>query len=380
MVAWPWVAPVTLAQAQTLVVEGQLTNATPGGGAVAGVRIVFHQESASAHRDLETAADPEGRFRFEGIVFDPDFAYGVSAHYQGATYGMDIDLSGGSPFPIVLTVYDAVSSDEVLSASTASVLFASVDKASQTIVALEIVKIANGSDRTYVPGPEPMKLLRFGLPPGAEGLQVDTPLPGADFAQVDRGFALLASVPPGEHEVMFTYRFPYSARAASFAKSFAYGVGHLRVLAPNEVLTLSSSQLGTPQAITIGQRAYQLLEASDLPRDARISIDLAGLPQASLSDRIGQRLKGMRAEYVAPASLSVLMVIVIGYALWRRGRDRRQGVAGGLDPISSEDERHTLGRMLAELDDSFQAGGLPEEEYQRRRTVLGRRLASLTRS
>ena len=65
--------------------------------------------------------------------------------------------------------------------------------------ALEIVNVVNIGDRTYVPGPEPMNLLRFGLPAGSSELQIDTQLIAADALQVDRGFALTANVPPVEH-------------------------------------------------------------------------------------------------------------------------------------------------------------------------------------
>ena len=89
--------------------------------------------------------------------------------------------------------------------------------------ALEIVNVVNASDRTYVPGAEPMNLLRFGLPPGAKGLQIDTSLVGADAIQVDRGFAVPANIPPGEHEVMFAYHFGYEGQSVTLDKSYLYG-------------------------------------------------------------------------------------------------------------------------------------------------------------
>ena len=319
-----WYAPVTLAQQPPLEVQGQVTNATQGARSVSGVTVVLHQESPTASQTQETTTDEEGRFSFEGVVFDPDSIYGVSVRFQGALYVQDIDLSSGSPPPLSLTVYDTSDDDGVLSASSASVLFAWADKSAQVVSALEIVKIVNGSDRTYVPGPEPMNLLRFGLPPGAQGLQVDTALAGADFVQVDRGFALLASVPPGEHEVLYAYEFPYSGTEVTFIKSLAYGAESLRVLAPEEVMGLSSGQLGNPEPVTIGGRLYQLLEATDLPRGARIPLRLDGLPEPSLGERIGQGFDDIRFEYAAPVGLGLFMAMLIAYALWRRATERRR--------------------------------------------------------
>ncbi len=370
-------APVALAQGETIVIEGRVTNGTPGGGAVSGLTIILHQESATSHVDLESVTNDEGRFRFEDIAFDAATSYGVSTRYQNALYGQDLEASNGVFAPVALAVYEAAQDQELLSALSVSLLLAEADSGSQTISALEIVTIANDSEYTYVAGSDPMSLLRFGLPTGAEELTVDTRLPGADYVQVDRGFALLASVPPGEHEVMFAYRFPYSGTDTTFTKSLPYGASRLRVMAPYEVLTLSSDQLGDPESVEIGERPYQLLEALELPRGTQISLGLSDLVEASLGDRIGRGARGIRLEYAASIGLALLMVLVIAYAVWRRSRSRQQPVALEASADSAVDDEHqTVRGMLVDLARSFRAGHLSEEEYQRRRRVLASRLAS----
>ena len=371
------VTPAAYGQEQPLVVQGRVANATPGGSSVEGLTAVLHEESSTRHDHLETTTDVDGRFGFDGIMFDPMVAYGVSVRYQGALYGTDLDLSGGSPANVPLTVYDGSSSDEMLSVSSASVLFARVDQSTQTVAALEIMRIVNDSDLAYVPGPKPMDLLRFGLPAGAQGLQVDSALLGADFVQVDRGFGLVASVPPGEHEVMLSYQFPYSESRFAFEKSFPYGAKYLRVLAPSDVLELSSGELGNAQAVIIGERPYELLEARDLGPGARVSVDLEGLPTRPLTARVGRRLDGVRLEYVAPVGLGLFMLVLIAYALKKRSNERRQRLHE-TPAAEINEERRTVIQMIADLEHSLQAGTLDESEYRRIRVVLDSRLGSLT--
>ena len=326
LVGWLGNSGIADAQEQPIVIEGQVTNGTPDGGGVEGLTVVLHLENETGHDHLEATADAGGGFRFDGVAFDPTVAYGVSVSYQGALYGRDVDLSGGSPAPLSLTLYDSSTDDAALSVASASVLFARADESAGEVVALEIVRVANGSDYTYVPGQGPMNLLRFGLPPGARGLQVDTQLPGADFVQVDLGFGFLAGIPPGEHEVMFTYRFPYSGAEQVFNKSFLYGAESLRVLAPEEVLKLSSDQMDGPKTIIIGERPYQLLEAGGLERGARISVALGRLPQPSMADSWRRRLDRVHFEYAAPIGLGLFMVGLIAFALARRSN--RRGTTG----------------------------------------------------
>ena len=280
------------------VVEGRVVNGTAGGDSVSDVAVMLHQESATRHDDLRSTTDNQGRFLFEEIVYHPDTTYGVSVVYQGGLYGSDLQLSEGSPPPVSLTVYEAADSQTSLTVSSASVLFAQVDGPTQTLWALEIVRVHNDTDRTYVPGPEPMRLLRFSLPPGTRGLQVDTDLMGSDVLQVDRGFALTASVPPGEHEVMYAYQFPYAGSVDVFVKSFPYGAGSVRVLAPTGLMQLSSELLEGPEIVTIGGRPLPALKldrsAAQLPHLFGAYGASRGLAERPSGPTGGRRALGIR--------------------------------------------------------------------------------------
>ena len=314
---WVWRAPLSLAQQDPLVVQGRVVNRTTGGGGVSGLTLVFEDSPAFQHR-LETTADETGRFRFSDVAYNPAAVYILSVTYQGAMYRLGVDLSNGSQTGVELTIYDAVDDDQVLSASSASVLFSGVDKSTGMVSVLEIVRILNDSDRTYVPGPQPMKLVRFGLPGGATGLTVDTSIAPADFVQVDRGFALLSSVPPGEHEIMYAYEFPYQGREGTWTRSFNYGSAGLRVLAPRGLIELSSPQLDGPEEIIVGERPYLLLQASGIERGTQVDLKLSGLPQPSVLDRVSRSLDSVRLEYTAVVGLAMLMIALLAYGVLRR--------------------------------------------------------------
>ena len=374
---------VAHAQSQLRTVEGIVRNATSGGGSVSEQTVTLHRVTSIGFDDLTTKTDSAGAFSFVNFEYDPAVSYGVSVRYQDAIYGTDLDLSGGSPEPVVLTVYDGTSDDGIVSAGSASLLLADADPADQTLGALEIIRLVNRSDRTYVPGEGVMELLRFGLPPGASDLVLDTPLIGADYVQVDRGFALLASVPPGEHEVMFSYRFPYEASKFTLEKSYRYGAGKMRVLAPEEVVSISVQSLGPPNPVTIGERQYQVVEAEGLTRGAAVSIDLDGLPMASAGQRIGSRFPDLRFEYTAPAVLVVLMIGLLIYgAVWKTQRAIPSGHAifkdGSLQ--SDDDESAVIRTMIDDLNVRYQSGTLDETDYRQRLRVLNARLTELARS
>lgn len=372
---------VAYAQSQLRTVEGVVRNATPEGGAVSEQTVTLHRVTSAGFDDLTTTTDAAGTFSFTDFEYNPAVSYGVSVRYQEAIYGTDLDLSAGSPEPVVLTVYDGTTDDGIVSAGSASLLIADADPSDQTLGALEIIRLVNTSNMTYVPGQGVMELLRFGLPPGASDLVLDTPLIGADYVQVDRGFALLASVPPGDHEIMFSYRFPYEASSFTLEKSYRYGADKVRILAPEEVVTISIPSLGEPDPVTIGERQYQVVEGEGLTRGAAVSIDVDGLPMASAGQQIGSRLPELRFEYTATAMLVALMIGLLVYgAVWKtRKTDQSVNASDASDSFrSDDDERAVIGTMIDDLNLRYESGSLTESDYRQRLRVLNARLTSLS--
>lgn len=366
------------AQEAGLSVEGQVVNGTAAGGPVEGLTVVLHQESPTSHVDLEAKTDATGHFRFDNITFDAATAYGASVDYKGAIYGLDLDLSSGSPDLVQINIFEPLQDDSILEATAVSILFAQTDKASETIWVLEIVQLRNSSDRAYMPGPEPMQLMRFGLPPGAGELEVDTSIRPADIFQVELGFALSASVPPGEHEILYGYKFPYSDTSYLLEKNLPYGAGQLRIVAPEGVLNFTAGPLGNPQPTSIGGQSYEVLEVNDVPKGTRIAIELTGLPQPSFGERAGRAIDSMRWELAAPVALGVLLAGVAGFVLLRARRPRVPGPSQA-EPVSVADEREAVLGMIAGLDKEKEDGLVGEEDYRRRRGLLTNKLVEMRR-
>lgn len=310
--------PQATAQQPPVTVSGRIVNATAPSNAIAGLPVTLHMQTIETQDSATALTDANGRFQFPDIPVDPALTYAVSVRYQDALYGAQINLRDGNPPPITIKVYEAAYDLDIIRVDSASLLFADTDRAAQTIAALEIVKVVNDSDRTFIPGSQgPMSLLRFGLPPGSEGLQVDTRLLGADIVQVDRGFAVLGSVPPGAHDIMFTYTFPYDGAETTIAKSFPFGANSLRVLSPQETLSIHSADIGAAQPVNIGERPYRLIEASDIERGRRISVRLADLPRATPADRASRALAAIPYRYAPPAILTAFLISLIIFALTR---------------------------------------------------------------
>lgn len=373
----PAKAPTALAQepppGDPITVTGRVVNGTADGGAVAGITVVFHHNTVEELGEIDAVAGADGSFEFPGVVYDPAKAYGVSVVYKGALYGINLDLSLGQPEPIELAIYEPIHSDEILRASLVSVLINIVDPTSEVLSVLEIVRLVNDTDLAYVSGPEPMQIIRFALPEGATNLQVDSSLLVADIFQVDRGFGVSASVPPGVHEVLYSYDFAYSGSTEEVVRNLRYGADLLRVVIPRQVAALIAPSIGEPGEVDIGEQPYNVLEVAGVPKNHELTFTLTGLPVPGFGDRVVNTLDGIRWELTAPIALGVLAAAAVAFVLWRNRRaGPRLALEGG--PV---DERELVLGMIADLDQRRREDDLSEEEYRRRRSILTGRLAAL---
>lgn len=364
------------AQEQTLVIEGAITNGTAEGGDVGGLTVSLYQVRVDGREVIDAVTDDDGGFSFDGIEYDSTTGYGISTVYQDVSYGQDLDLSEGAPDPITITVYDASQDDSIISVASASLLLAGVDAETGTISALEIIAVENRSDHAFVPGAEPMLLLRFGLPPGATGLEVDAGIVNMEVAQIDRGFALFANVPPGEFPLMFSYSFPYDGDSASIEKSYRYGAGNVRMLAPIGMMSIASNELGAPSSISLGEQQYNLIEANDFERGAAVTLRMSGLPTNSLGSRVSSEVSGIRFEYAPPVALGAMMAVLLVYAVFWRGRgDRLESAQDTAEETAQE--REVVHRMIEELEYRHGSGEIGEGAFRRRVSALNARLARL---
>ena len=368
--------PVNAQDAEQLrTVVGQVVNGTANSLPPFDITVTLHSQTVDAYNEVSTTTDTKGNFLFEGIAVDPQALYGVTVSHTEVIYGTDIDLRSESLPPVTVTIYETSEDISVLGVSNASLFISEVDKVERDIYALEIVNVVNKGDRTYVPGAEPMNLLRFGLPDGAQGLQVDTGLVGADVIQVDRGFAITANVPPGDHEVMFAYYFGYDGNTAAFEKSYLYGADNVRVLVPYEIGELSSADLGDPSNVLIGDKNYQLIEVIDVPEQTRAMLEISSLPQTTFWDRVTATVKDVPYELVVPGGLGLMMLSLIAFALLRPSRlvETLSDSDGG----STECVRADLIEKIARLEAAFDKGAISEESYQHRLRELTSQLGVL---
>ena len=189
-------------------------------------------------------------------------------------------------------------------------------------------------------------------------------------------------MPPGEHSVDFAYNFPYQGGSLEFRNSLPQGAAIFQILVPERFASLEIGGLTPRPPVGIGDEIYRAWEGRDIAAGAGVQLRFDGLPQPGVLARVGSTLAGGNFWITAiPSAMGAVLLAFLLLGVLRRHRPST-AVAGVTPefPDGQQDgaQRAELVAALATLDERYQAGGLEEEDYQRRRAALVDRALGIT--
>ena len=368
-----------------ITVVGRVINGTTGEFAPRDVEVTLHVIETNGTLDASTASTAgDGTFVFTGVPVVNDSVYAVAVRHQEVLYSTRLDTAGLGD-PVELTIYDGNDDLGPLQIDAQVLLISAADGDSRTLSAFEVVSVVNQGDHTFLPDlerPAGMKFLRFGLPTGASKPEVASDLAGGNIIDVGTGFALTAPVPPGAHRVTYSYRIGYEGSKLDLTHSFPMGAGAFRLLLAEGLADLQDPGLLTRvEPVQVEGRSYQAWVGEELTPGSRIQVEVAGLPQPSAFERLGEALvDGPYLKIGIPSAVGFVFSLILMYVvLFRRSAQvstvtvlPSSGVPALLTGAGTEmvDERWSLVNQIAELDDLFQQGAIEQADFQQQRQEL----------
>jgi len=370
-------------QGQELVtVRGQLVNGTQGADIPSGATVMLHAFAPGAQgmATTETTTDQSGGFRFEDVTPNGDIGYAISTEYAGMPYTTLIGPQDVESL-IELVVYETTQDLSVIVVQHHALIISDVSQEDRQIGALEFISLTNTSDRTLLPdlskvGQGQFSFMRFSLPAGATDFDIQSDLVGGEVIPVGTGFGLTTPVTPGEHSLNFSFKFPYTGDSFSYRQSLLQGADTYQVLIPRRFSQIQVGNLESRPDLEVEDLVYRVWEGQNFAPGQGLTIELTNLPQPSLLARLGRQVAGGEFWLLAiPISLGVVLALVVLYTGFRPPRMATASGAGVLPRSSSNAPgRQALVREIASLDQRFQSGQVPQEDYQFQRTALKKRI------
>lgn len=359
------------------VLKGKVQNKTPGGAGVSNITLTLHtylNDTEQSAAGATTTTDAQGNFTFSGLNTDPSYSYEITIDdYQGAQYtGSTVTFAKDETQKSAdMTVWDSTTSDAAISVDISHIV---ISPQQGSLMIMEFYNFKNSGDKSYVGTkqvtPDGLKeTLRFTLPPEATEIEYGMGL--MDCCVVINQGALLdtMAVEPGIKEISFAYRVNYSGGTYNLARTLDYPMDTINVLIEGEGVKVSSENLTSRGQIDIEGTPFFYLAGEQLARNARISTSLSGLPEGSIQGKLLWAGAGLAA---------VAVLLAVGYPALRRRSLPQPALARGPGPRRTGN-REALIEEIARLDDDFEGGSLPAEQYQRLRSQKKAQLLELTR-
>ena len=373
--------PIGVLAQETTDVRGQVVNGTEGAGLPDDLTVLMLITGAdgSLAGTGQAKPDAQGRFALEDVAVLDGASYTVSVDHQGVFYSTSLTADSLAD-SLVLTVYETTKDASIIQVERQVMVVAAVDRNDQLVSAIEFVRIFNPTDRTLLPdltNLEQISFLRFALPPAAAELTVQSDLPGGDIVSIGTGFALTSPVIPGNHNIDFSYTFPYDDDSVSYRQSLVQGAGIFQVLVPERIPDMAVLALNNINPVNIQGTTYRAYEGRDFPPGQGLQLKITGLPLPGVWARFSNSVTGGAFwQITIPSALGATLAAML---LWGMLRGYRPNIpATTVQPGSSKSvdaaERAAVVQAVAALDERFHDGGLPEADYQVQRQELMARI------
>ena len=264
-------------------------------------------------------------------------------------------------------------------------IIADINETDREVRALEVLGVSNTGDRTLLPeltnitNPADINFLRFSLPTDASELSVQSTLPGGDIIPMGTGFAVTSPVLPGEHEITYTYKFPYEGDSVTFNQRLIQGAEQYQVLAPASLSQVQVLPLEPKPRIDVSGTAYLVWEATGIPPGRGVSLQITQLPQPGIWTRFLNQVKDGDIWLVGiPVMLGVALAAVLVWAWFRAPRTTGAAAESAADGLQ-QSRRQSVVQAIAVLDERYERGQVESEEYRPRREELMTQLRQASR-
>ena len=379
-------------------VSGTVVNGTEGGAVPSGLTVFFLEtdELGALVHSGQTETGPNGEFSLPNVLLDGS-RYLFHVPYSGVDYRQVVTSAGAAP-PVLegvtLAVYETTHDVSVIQVSRQVLVVAGVDPKARMVSAIEFVRFSNTSDRTLQPdlaaAAPMMSFIRFSLPPQTSELNVNSDLPAGEVISVGTGFAVTSPITPGGHNVEFSFAFPYDGDSVSYRQNLLQGAAVYQLMIPEALSSIRVSALKPAAPVDIQGTPYKVWEINDSAARQGFTLELTNLPQPSLADRVAANLSSAALwQIVIPVTLGAGLAVALVLGIVNRPRPATAllGSGGGIETTSSEasgqghpESREDLVLQLAVLDQRFESGQVPPEDYNSTRQALKERIMELTRA
>ena len=359
----------------TGVISGTVVNGTTG-ALMPNLTVelgIFDQTSLLEQRTTRT--DSTGLFRLADLPTGAGIVFAGRVEYPpGMPYSSDFVAfeQGKTELNLPLSVYETTTDPSGVRADRVHFI---LDFSPGQAEVAELVVFSLDGNRTYLG--DSNGVLRFTLPAGAQGLEIDGDTQDGRYQVIADGFADRLPLQPGEstRQVLYRYALPYTGDKLDFARTLPYAAANVNALITDIGQQVNSEQLISQGVRQTQQGSFYNLVGQNLAAGQPVTIQMTGLAVAAPAAGAevtpttgGGTATGRILLWVLIGLAATGAALLVALPLLRRRGGEAKGAA----------TRDELVDALARLDMAHEAGELSDAAYRDERMRLKAQLRDLT--
>ena len=276
---------------------------------------------------LTTNTSTDGSFYFDGVPGGIGFGYIITVEHDDVTYKYESDYPIKTD-SVVIQIYNSSNTNfQNISIISHTLVITAADPSIEQIQTIGLVELENVGSLTFIPNmteASKMEFLRFSLPEDVIDLDVQSSLRGGQILQVGLGFAITTPIPPGKHELAYTFTSPYMDGTFQFQQSLPIGADSFKILIPKSIGLVTADGLTTMKDITLGEKEYNGKEISNLPAGTKVDVLFYNLPEPSLLQKVQNGLKsGSLSKWLAPTVMATILALFFLSVVYQLRRNKK---------------------------------------------------------
>ena len=340
-----------------LKLSGQIINGTKLDNDVTyKIKLMATQNSSSELVDIEII-ETFKNFEFNKVIIDEAFTYFLMITHQDIptiVFIEDID----DPKDITVTVYDRVFTPKNIDVIDYSIMIPHISPESDIISVLGLISFTNNSNSTYFadltdPNTSGLNLLRFSLPENFENLSVDSDLPPGNVMQIPTGFALSNPVPPGQHQILYSYSMPRNTGSIKYNIRLPFGSEKFKMLVPQKSKIETDYNL-LKESTLVDDKTYEILQGQDIEKGEVIVIDLINITKPGAWKKITFFVEKNSVPFFVGSATGLILIFILIFSFLRSNNKK----------IKINKNQNIFIDKIIDLDLRFEKNEINEEEYK----------------
>ena len=259
-----------------------------------------------------------------------------------------------------IEIYDRGTNLDYIKITEYSLMIPQTNSIDGKMSILGLITLENSGDKTFQsdlskPDLSGFDLLRFSLPEGFSDLNVDSDLPPGNVMEIPTGFALSNPVPPGIHQIIFSYSSLTINSIFSFNLKLPFGADKVRVLMNAPEGIIKGEGLKSLEKIKIDEDFYTISEGTNYDRGSNIELELSSFAESKNISSIFTFFETNLYKIILIFFISLILLLLIIYSVFLSMKNNPD--------YKLSEERERLILKIDELKKSLQSGKISKEEY-----------------